>query len=276
MIERKIIDLQKFRLIEEAGMIPRHVRYSYAAEVFQRLMREAFGDLVPRIERDDNGKYFHTNRDEESRDTVSLSREFEPGEAWPRDEVGRLLAGWENLHAIATSIEDPRLREMLRNLQFPNPRRNRQCYRTYIDTNGIQRLHVLYGFAPVGVRETYAAADLMALLRERYFPDSIRHEETTDWPGEEMAEPVRGAGRLMNRMVSPALSLACVLSLAAVFLTYSITAYAALAESQASGLVVCPPGAPGAGMQKKSAGGNAPKETRRITTETLLSAEAAF
>ena len=152
----------------------------------------------------------------------------------------------------------------------------KQCYRTYIDTNGIQRLHVLYGFAPVGVRETYAAADLMALLRERYFPDSVRHEAAVDWAGEEMAEPVRGAGRLMNRMVSPAISQFSDLSLAAVFLTYSFTAYATLADSQTSGWTACPPVAPAAGMQKKSAGGNTPKESRRITTETLLSAEAAF
>lgn len=145
MFGRINIDLQKQNLIEEAGFRSPEHRLTAISDKVQEAVRSAFGDLMPRIRQDEGGKVWYENFDEESRETLSLSRALEPGEPWPEHEARRFIEGWEALRVQAQGESDPNLGSFLLNLVVPDPVTRTNCYRIYFDVNGVPRLHVLWG-----------------------------------------------------------------------------------------------------------------------------------
>ena len=145
MFGRINIDLQRQNLIEEAGFRSPEHRLTAISDKVQEAVRSAFGDLMPRIRQDEAGKVWYENFDEESRETLSLSRALEPGEPWPEHEARRFIEGWEALRVQAQGESDPILGSFLLNLVVPDPVTRTNCYRIYTDVNGVPRLHVLWG-----------------------------------------------------------------------------------------------------------------------------------
>ncbi|MFM7181493.1 MAG: hypothetical protein ACKO2G_08530 [Verrucomicrobiales bacterium] len=70
---------------------------------------------------------------------------LEPGEAWPDHEARRFIKGWDTLRLQAQDNPDPILGVFLRNLLVPDPVTRTNCYRIYLNVNGVPRLHVLWG-----------------------------------------------------------------------------------------------------------------------------------
>ena len=145
MFGRINIDLKKQNLIEEAGFRSPEHRLTALSDKVQEAVRSAFGDLMPRIRQDEDGRVWYENFDEESRETLALSRALEPGEPWPEHEALRFIEGWEALRVQAETESDPNLGSFLLNLVVPDPVTRTNCYRVYRDVNGIPRLHVLWG-----------------------------------------------------------------------------------------------------------------------------------
>ena len=145
MFGRVTIDLQKNNLLEEAGFRSPEQRLSALSEKVQEAVRSAFGDLMPRIRQDETGRVWYEHFDEESRETLSLSRPLEPGEPWPDHEALRFIEGWDTLRVRAENESDPMLGSFLLSLVVPDPITRTSCYRIYQDVNGVPRLHVLWG-----------------------------------------------------------------------------------------------------------------------------------
>lgn len=145
MFGRITIDLKKNNLLEESGFRSPEQRLTALSDKVQQAVHSAFGNLMPRIRQDEEGKVWYEHFDEESRETLSLSRSLEPGEPWPEHEALRFIEGWEALRVRAEVEPDPNLGSFLLNMVVPDPLTRTNCYRIYLDVNGIPRLHVLWG-----------------------------------------------------------------------------------------------------------------------------------
>ena len=260
MNERIAIDSTNYALIQEGGLRPPHLRLNYASEQFQDIIHQAFGDLFPRIRFNYEGNFWHENFDEESRETTSLSKAFADNEAWPSHEIDRLLDGWMQLQAITARISDLPLKSMLLCLQLPDPIKDARCYRHYIDVNGVQRMHILYGFIPNAKHTPYlaetlfeelerrnskpSAKDHLSAARSASTRESIDSETHTSLSAEITAhnQPANSDGATnhsgtrrkcpLHEEIHPAYSLSCIISLSLVFVAYFVTTVPCLMAKQ--------------------------------------------
>jgi hypothetical protein len=236
MIERITMDMQTHHLLMEGGLRPVHQRLSYASGEFQDLLHAAFGSLLPRIKKDEEGHYYHEHFDEESRETTSISRAIAPGEAWPPHEVRRLLDGWKKLRELAAGVQDPRLQAMAFGLQLPDPAVDGRCYRVYRDVHGLIRMHILHGFSHTNARHAYLAETLFDRLTVHQIcagrPPQPAARQTS-----QHTRPAREAAAtpqpLLQQVIPAYLSVACVLALSAVFLAVFFTTIPELVRRQA-------------------------------------------
>lgn len=148
MIGRIAIDLRRNLLLQEGGFVPPEIRLSCLSAKVQEAVRACFGNLMPSIRSDENGRCWYEHYDEESRETTSIARPLDPGEIWPNHEAERLIEGWGRLQEVAQNIADERLRGFLLDFALPDPTTQSHSYRMYKDVEGTQRLHVLWGVIP--------------------------------------------------------------------------------------------------------------------------------
>ena len=147
------IDSNKYLLLQESGLKSPDQRLSCLNEVVQDAVLESFGNLMPAIHTDGSGAMWYEHYDEESRETTSMARPLEQGELWPWHEADRLAEGWQRLQRRAEQLRDPRLRAFLLDFVLPDPTTQSKCYRLYEDTEGVPRLHVLWGIVPKDARQ---------------------------------------------------------------------------------------------------------------------------
>ena len=168
MIQRVAIDTKRYQLLGESGFRAPNLRIDYASPVFQTMVRESFGDLLPWIRMDAEGNPYYENFDEESRETCGLSQAIEHASQIPTSELMRLQDGWIRLNEMASKPGiDASLRSMLLTLQLPDPNTERRRYRLYEDSTGAIRLHVFWGFVSrEGRRPSVAATTAVVELME--------------------------------------------------------------------------------------------------------------
>lgn len=166
MQNRIFIDLAEYEPLTEGGLRPPQHRLSSLSHVVQEHVRAAFGPMMPSIVTDHKGVYWYENLDRSRRDTVFASRELKPEEEIPPHELLRLLQGWQNLQAIAEGITEQNIRLFLLCFQIPDPVLQRHRYRLYRDNTGKIRLHVLWGFFPIGERQlSWPVDEVLATLK---------------------------------------------------------------------------------------------------------------
>jgi hypothetical protein len=166
MSERISIDTKKYHLLEESGLRAPGQRWNYASPEVQELARQTFGNLLPGIGFDGEGRPYFEAYDEDGREICGLSRGIRSAEDVPRAEIVRLLEGYLALQLMAQNhAVDPRLRAISATFRLPHPVRERRLFRIYEDLAGETRLLVLWGFGGKGAdRSAVPAAEAVATL----------------------------------------------------------------------------------------------------------------
>lgn len=141
------LNQQVYHLVEEPGLKPPSKRLTYANTTVQDLVCSIFGDLLPRIVIDENGRPYHELLDQNGNDLCLRSRAIGDLQEIPSLELLALEEATGYLRSVAESapVAD-NVRRILKSFQLPDPEANLPLYRLYEDDVGCTRLLVLWGF----------------------------------------------------------------------------------------------------------------------------------
>ncbi len=136
-----------YHLVEEPGLKPPSKRLTYASPNVQEVVCRIFGNLLPRIIIDENGKPYHELLDDDGRDLCLESRAVMSLDEIPSLELFTLEEATACLRGIARNAPvAENVRRILVSFQLPDPKTNLPLYRLYQDRDGHTRLLVLWGF----------------------------------------------------------------------------------------------------------------------------------
>lgn len=174
--ERISVDIQRYHILEEPGLKPPEQRLTYASASVQDIVGQIFGDLLPNILYDDEGRPYYEMLDESGDDVCVGSRSVSSMEEIPPEELLALEVALEYLHGL---VGDPSIaievRRILADFQLPDPETSLDRYRLYENKQGETRLIVLWGFRGkrnVGLPMLATAA--LSILKTRVDTTTVR------------------------------------------------------------------------------------------------------
>ncbi len=174
--ERISVDIQRYHILEEPGLKPPGQRLTYASPSVQDIVGQIFGDLLPNILYDDEGRPYYEMLDESGKDVCVRSRSVSSIEDIPPEELLALEVALEYLHGL---VSEPTIaievRRILADFQLPDPETNLDRYRLYENEQGEKRLLVLWGFR--GTRNAglpMLATAALSILKTRVDTATVR------------------------------------------------------------------------------------------------------
>lgn len=141
------VNTETWSPVQSSGLSAPHLKIQYYDPRVHEVLYSAFGDIFPKIIKDEEtGEFYYEQLNESGRNLILDADAVKNIADVPRAEMMRLMEGWIRLRRRLQEEKIPNeLQPILLNFHVPNPRRSLDRYRIH-QQGDEKRLVILWGF----------------------------------------------------------------------------------------------------------------------------------